>query len=84
MLLGPMSTSFIIKMRGVPYEAGQKEIFEVKFIPIEHFPEWRDCLFQFFRPVVPIQLDQDASGRGRPPVWYAEFGSREEATEAMT
>lgn len=39
---------------------------------------------QFFSPVVPIRLEQENTPRGKPPVWYAEFGSREEATEAMT
>lgn len=39
---------------------------------------------QFFNPVVPIRLEQENTPRGKPPVWYAEFGSREEATEAMT
>ena len=29
-VLGPMSSSFTIKLRGVPFEAGQKEIFEVR------------------------------------------------------
>lgn len=43
-----------------------------------------DDSFQFFSPVVPIQLEQESTPRGKPPVWFAEFGSREEATEAMT
>ena len=29
---GPMSTSFIIKMRGVPYEASEKDIFKVRYL----------------------------------------------------
>jgi heterogeneous nuclear ribonucleoprotein F/H len=61
-----MSTSFTMKMRGVPFEAGEKEIYD------------------FFNPVVPIRLEQETTPRGKPPIWYAEFGSREEATEAMT
>jgi hypothetical protein len=28
--LGPMSVSFTMKIRGVPFEAGEKEVFEVK------------------------------------------------------
>ncbi len=28
-ILGSMSTSFTMKMRGVPFEAGEKEVFEV-------------------------------------------------------
>jgi len=61
-----ITQSFTMKMRGVPFEAGQKEIFD------------------FFQPVVPIRLEQETTPRGKPPIWYAEFGSREEATEAMT
>jgi len=61
-----ITVSFTMKMRGVPFEAGQKEIFD------------------FFNPVVPIRLEQENTPRGKPPIWYAEFGSREEATEAMT
>lgn len=61
-----MSVVFIIKMRGVPFEAGENDIYK------------------FFDPVVPIRLEQEDTPRGRPPVWVAEFGSREEATEAMT
>jgi heterogeneous nuclear ribonucleoprotein F/H len=60
------SVSFTMKMRGVPFEAGEKDIYD------------------FFSPVVPIRLDQETTPRGKPPIWYAEFGSREEATEAMT
>ncbi|CAF1012803.1 unnamed protein product [Adineta steineri] len=62
----PMSVSFTMKIRGVPFEAGEKEVFE------------------FFAPVVPIRLEQENTPRGKPPIWYAEFGSREEATEALT
>jgi len=62
----PMSVSFTMKIRGVPFEAGEKEVFE------------------FFSPVVPIRLEQENTPRGKPPIWYAEFGSREEATEALT
>jgi len=62
----PMAVSFTMKMRGVPFEAGKKEIYD------------------FFNPVVPIRLEQENTTRGKPPIWYAEFGSREEATEAMT
>ncbi|CAF0860294.1 unnamed protein product [Adineta ricciae] len=61
-----MSVSFTMKIRGVPFEAGEKEVFE------------------FFSPVVPIRLEQENTPRGKPPIWYAEFGSREEATEALT
>jgi hypothetical protein len=28
--LGPMSVSFTMKIRGVPFEAGEKEVFEVR------------------------------------------------------
>jgi hypothetical protein len=28
-ILGSMSTSFTMKMRGVPFEAGEKEIYDV-------------------------------------------------------
>jgi hypothetical protein len=28
-LIGPMSISFTMKIRGVPFEAGEKEVFEV-------------------------------------------------------
>lgn len=62
----PMSISFTMKIRGVPFEAGEKEVFE------------------FFNPIVPIRLEQENTPRGKPPIWYAEFGSREEATEALT
>ncbi|CAF4983073.1 unnamed protein product, partial [Rotaria sp. Silwood1] len=62
----PMAVSFTMKIRGVPFEAGEKEVFE------------------FFSPVVPIRLEQENTPRGKPPIWYAEFGSREEATEALT
>ncbi|CAF3880240.1 unnamed protein product [Rotaria magnacalcarata] len=62
----PMTVSFTMKIRGVPFEAGEKEVFE------------------FFSPVVPIRLEQENTPRGKPPIWYAEFGSREEATEALT
>jgi len=62
----PVSVAFIIKLRGVPFEAGENDIYK------------------FFEPVVPIRLEPEETPRGRPPVWYAEFGSREEATEAMT
>ena len=34
--------------------------------------------------MVPIRLEQENTPRGKPPIWYAEFGSREEATEALT
>ncbi len=27
--IGPMSVSFTMKIRGVPFEAGEKEVFEV-------------------------------------------------------
>lgn len=80
--LGPVSVAFIIKLRGVPFEAGENDIYKVKFVGF--------CLYfvmkivQFFEPVVPIRLEPEETPRGRPPVWYAEFGSREEATEAMT
>lgn len=62
----PMSISFTMKIRGVPFEAGEKDVFE------------------FFNPVVPIRLEQENTPRGKPPIWYAEFGSREEASEALT
>ncbi|CAF4138325.1 unnamed protein product, partial [Rotaria sp. Silwood1] len=35
-------------------------------------------------PVVPIRLEQENTPRDKPPIWYTEFGSRKEATEAMT
>ena len=70
-------------MRGVPYDAMEKDIFEVRVNPVE-LSSWETIDSSFFKPVVPIQLDQEAPGRGRPPAWYAEFGSREEATDAMT
>lgn len=28
--IGPLSTAFVIEMRGVPYEAGRRDIFDVK------------------------------------------------------
>ncbi|CAF0938473.1 unnamed protein product [Rotaria sordida] len=61
-----ISTSFTMRMRGVPFDAGEKEIFD------------------FFSPVVSIRLEQENTPRGKPLIWYAEFGSRKEATEAMT
>ncbi|CAF1362057.1 unnamed protein product [Rotaria sordida] len=61
----PMPSSFTMKLRGVPFEAGKKEIYD------------------FFSPLIPIRVEQENTIRGRPPIWYVEFGSREEATEAM-
>ncbi|CAF2775285.1 unnamed protein product [Rotaria sp. Silwood2] len=61
-----MPASFTIKLRGVPFEAGQKEVND------------------FFNPLIPIRAEQENTTRGRPPIWYVEFGSREEANEAMT
>lgn len=30
--LGPVSVAFIIKLRGVPFEAGENDIYKVKFV----------------------------------------------------
>ncbi|CAF0792341.1 unnamed protein product [Didymodactylos carnosus] len=72
-----MTTNFTIKMRGVPFEAGEKDIYD------------------FFSPVVPIRVEIEFV-RGKQSrlfvrlfgqmsgMVFAEFGSREEANEAMT
>ncbi|CAF3362317.1 unnamed protein product [Rotaria sp. Silwood1] len=62
----PLAASFTMKLRGVPFEAGKKEIHD------------------FFNPLIPIRIEQENTIRGRPPTWFVEFGSREEANEALT
>jgi hypothetical protein len=34
-IVGSMTVSFTLKMRGVPFEAGKKEIFDVRLFIIE-------------------------------------------------
>lgn len=56
-------------------------MIEMRGVPFE---AGRNDILEFFYPVVPIELEQRENHRSRAPIWYAEFGSREEATEAMT
>ncbi|CAF0778289.1 unnamed protein product, partial [Didymodactylos carnosus] len=61
-----MSTSYTVKMRGVPFDAVEKDIYE------------------FFRPVTPIRVEIEKNRGKQTGLCFAEFGSREEAEEAMT
>ncbi|CAM4870560.1 unnamed protein product [Rotaria socialis] len=61
-----LCASFTMKLRGVPFEATEQDVYD------------------FFNPIMPIRVEQENAVRIRASTWYVEFGSREEANEAMT
>ncbi|CAF1521733.1 unnamed protein product [Rotaria magnacalcarata] len=61
-----LCASFTMKLRGVPFDATEQDIYD------------------FFNPIMPIRVEQENAVRIKASTWYVEFGSREEANEAMT